>query len=89
MAFFDISLLRSDADFVARVTACASIEGKEPVGGIGGPNQWTTDNMWTIAAAPGFGDKYAAALLNQIPRPGQDQSVISDPDILSVVQPME
>lgn len=89
MAFFDVASLRNDSDFTQRVTACASIEGKVNDDGVGGPETWVIQRLWQISSAPGFGDKYAAAVLNQVPRPGQDQSVISDADILAVVQPMD
>lgn len=89
MAYSDIAALRNDNDFVTRVTACASVEGKESSEGASDADRWTTERMWTIAAAPGLGDKYAYALASGIDRPGNDQSVISDADILAVVQPMD
>ena len=39
-----------------------------------------------MAATPGFGDKDSYALDTNVPRPGWDESVISDADILSAVQ---
>lgn len=80
MAFSDIALLSSDSDFIQRTRACVSTEGEaDPVG-------WAQDHQWQMAGTPGFGDKYASAIANGIVRPGNDQSVISDPDILSAVQ---
>lgn len=80
MAFSDIALLNSDSDFIQRTRACAATEGEaDPVG-------WAQDHQWQMSATPGFGDKYATAVLNGIVRPGNDQSVISDGDILSAVQ---
>mgnify|MGYP003579939582 CR=1 FL=1 len=80
MAFSDIALLSADNDFIMRTRACVTVEGElDPV-------QWAADHQWQMAATPSFGDKYAAAIVNQVPRPGNDQSVISDPDILSAVQ---
>lgn len=80
MAYSDIALLSSDNDFVLRTTACVATEGgADPVG-------WVTAHRWRMASTPGFGDKYASGIANGIPRPGNDQSVISDGDILSAVQ---
>jgi hypothetical protein len=80
MAYSDIATLTTDNDFHMRTRACVSSEGElEPV-------EWTNDHIWEMASAPGFGDAYASAVLNGIQRPGNDQSVISDPEILSAVQ---
>lgn len=84
MAYADVSALAQDGDFIMRTTACAAVEGigsaEESV------NQWVANHQWDMAAMPGFGDKYASALAGGIPRPGLDQSVISDGEILSAVQ---
>jgi len=80
MAYADISLLASDSDFIQRTRACAATEN------ISDPVQWSIDNQWPMAATPGFGDKYSYALDTNVPRPGWDESVISDADILSAVQ---
>jgi hypothetical protein len=80
MAYSDVALLTSDNDFINRTRACVSSEGElEPI-------EWTEQHIWQMAGMPGFGDKYASAVLNGIQRPGNDQSVISDMDILSAVQ---
>jgi hypothetical protein len=80
MAYSDIALLSSDNDFINRTRACATTEGEaDPLG-------WAADHQWQMAAAPGFGDAYASAVLNGIARPGNDPSVISDGQILSAVQ---
>jgi hypothetical protein len=50
------------------------------------PTSWSANNVWAVASAPGFADKYASAILNNVERPGNDPSVISDEDILSAVQ---
>lgn len=80
MAFSDIALLSADNDFIMRTRACVTTEGEAD------PIAWSSANQWQMAAIPGFGDKYGSALLNGIDRPGNDQSVISDGDILSAVQ---
>lgn len=83
MAYSDIALLSADNDFIMRTRAAVAVEGEpDPVG-------WTNEHQWAMAASPGFGDKYASALAAGIVRPGNDPSVISDPDILSAVQAIE
>jgi hypothetical protein len=80
MAYSDIALLSADNDFTLRSRACVATEGEsDPVG-------WVNSHIWQLAATPGFGDKYGYAVLTGIVRPGNDQSVISDGDILSSVQ---
>lgn len=80
MAYSDIALLSADMDFIQRTRAAVTVEGEPD------PVQWVSENQWQMAAIPGFGDKYASALAANVPRPGNDQSVISDMDILSAVQ---
>lgn len=80
MAYSDIALLSSDGDFIQRTRACYANETESD------PMEWARDHQWQMAAMPGFGDKYAYALANGVDRPGNDQSVISDPEILSAVQ---
>lgn len=80
MAYSDIALLTTDNDFIFRTRACSSTEGELD------PIEWTNEHIWQMASMPGFGDKYAYAILNGVARPGNDQSVISDPEILSAVQ---
>jgi hypothetical protein len=80
MAYSDIALLTTDNDFRARTNACVSGEGEL------NPPDWTGKHIWQMASAPGFGDAYASAVINGINRPGNDQSVISDSQILSAVQ---
>ena len=86
MAYSDQALLAQDNDFIFRVAACAAVEidlvDQQPT-------QWAQENIWMIAAAPTFADKYAYALNTGVNRPGNDQSVISDPEILSAVQALE
>lgn len=80
MAYSDVALLSQDNDFINRTRAAVAQEGEaDPVG-------WSNDHQWQMAGAPTFGDKYAYAILSGVERPGNDQSVISDPEILSAVQ---
>lgn len=86
MAYSDQALLSNDADFAQRIAACAAVE--IDLGDVH-PVTWAAANQWTIAAAPGFADKYASALAAGVPRPGWDPAVISDGDILSAVQTLD
>jgi hypothetical protein len=83
MAYADQALLSRDLDFVDRISAAAAVE-VEP--NPTPPDQWGRTNVWWIAAAPGFADKYASALASGVERPGNDPSVIADADILAAVQ---
>ena len=74
--------LSADADFMNRVAACAAVEVETP----DQPTAWARDNIWRIAAAPGFADKYEYALNTDVPNPGADPAVITDGDILAAVQ---
>jgi hypothetical protein len=80
MAYSDVALLSMDNDFIMRTRSCYAIETTSD------PISWSTAHAWPMAATPTFGDKYASALANGIVRPGNDPSVISDPDILAAVQ---
>ena len=85
MAYSDVAALAADPDFRLRTIAAHATET------FGDPTKayseiWQRDHAWEIAAAPGFGDAYASALAANIERPGNDQSVISDDQILGAVQ---
>ena len=84
MAYADQVLLSRDLDFTDRVGASAAVE-LDPVNGYP-PDAWARNNVWWIAAAPGFADAYASALAGGVERPGNDPAVISDAQILSAVQ---
>jgi len=83
MAYSDQALLSVDPDFVNRLAASAAVEvdlaDQQPV-------DWAVRNVWFIAAAPGFADDYASAIAAGVPRPGNDQSVISDDELRAAVQ---
>jgi hypothetical protein len=83
MAFWDISQLAADNDFIQRTRACVASEGEpDPVG-------WSNDHMWQMAGTPGFGDKYSYAINTGVENPGRNESVITDGDILSAVQAIQ
>lgn len=89
MAYSDQALLSNDQDFITRLAAAAAVELAPWPAGQPGPPQWAYEHVWEIAAAPGFADAYASALAGGVERPGNDQSVISDAQILSAVQAWE
>ena len=80
MAYYDVSLLSADNDFIFRTRACVATEG------VDDPVQWSDAHMWEMAATPSFGDKYSYAIATGVQHPGRVESVISDADILSAVQ---
>ena len=80
MAYIDVAQMQSDGDLAARGTACLASEGEPNPSGV-----WF-ELSWQIVAAPGWGDKWASAVAGGVERPGRDQSVISDGDLLAQVQ---
>lgn len=85
MAYFDISRLRQDTEFLDRVAACYSVE--TPLGEASeDPIVWATQHAWDVASAPGFGDAYGYAIAAGNEHPGSDPSVIDDAQILAAVQ---
>jgi hypothetical protein len=83
MSYATQSTLAADQDFLSRCTACAATqalpEGVEPY-------SWVQQQRWSLAASPGFDAAYESAIVAGIGRPGWDDSVITDPMILSTVQ---
>lgn len=86
MSYSDQAALSHDQDFILRLAACAAVElapwpsqGQSPPG-------WAAQHAWEIAASPGFAADYASALAANVVRPGNDQGVISDGELLSAVQ---
>lgn len=81
MGYYEQSLLSQDADFYNRVAACAATEVDTD-----NPTSWASNNLWDVAAAPGFADAYSSAIAGNVENPGRDPSVISDDQILAAVQ---
>lgn len=86
MAYSDIALLANDADFAQRTVACVATEQSAGADIPGDPGAWQATHTWQMASQPGFGDAYASAIAGEVDRPGNDQSVISDSQILAAVQ---
>lgn len=84
MAYSDQALLAQDQDFHLRIAAAASTEGMVPLGTAA--TVWAADHQWQLAAAPGFAADYASAVAAGVERPGNDEAVISDGELLSALQ---
>lgn len=84
MAYSDQALLAQDYDFHLRIAAAASADGMVPAGVQA--TTWAADHQWQLAAAPGFAADYASALAAGVPRPGNDEAVISDAELLAALQ---
>jgi hypothetical protein len=82
MSYSSQAQLSTDLDFLARVSAAAAVEVPHPTD----PQSWARSAIWRIAAAPGFAAAYESALVGNVPRPGNDPGVITDPQILAAVQ---
>jgi hypothetical protein len=82
MSYNSQAALSQDGDFRNRIAACAAVETDNDIQATA----WADAHIWEIAAAPGFADAYASALAAEVPRPGADESVITDAMILSAVQ---
>jgi hypothetical protein len=80
MSYRTLAQLAHDEHFLTRVTACAATEN------IAGPERWSRENQWQLAAAPGFDDAYAYAKNTGVEDPGNNEGVINDSMILSAVQ---
>lgn len=72
-----------DSDFRLRVTACVALESS-----MTNPDAWVETNKWEWATAPGWAGKVATAIDAGNDAWGKDTGVISDTDILAVIQPM-
>lgn len=83
MSYYDQALLSQDWDFVQRIAAAAAVE--VALGDVQSLT-WANEHAWELASAPGFADAYSSALAADVPNPGRDPAVISDPQILSAIQ---
>jgi hypothetical protein len=81
--YYATYLLTMDSDFKLRVSASAAQEG-----GLPEPDPWVHEHRWQIATSPGWAAKAAAAIDAGNTEWGKDPAVITDGDILAVVQPM-
>ena len=74
VAYIDLALLAGDGDFWQRTSACAASEMISGTVPDGDPQQWATENRWTLAAQPGFADAYAYALQTGVDHPASTKA---------------
>lgn len=87
MTYSSLAALANDGDFRQRVSACAAEQEAQAGANLEiHPTAWADQNLWQLAAAPGFADAYQYALDTGIERPGFDPAVITDEQILAAVQ---
>jgi len=78
MSYRAAYLLSEDDGFFTRVGMCYEEQGEGFEAGVSARH--------TIAASPGFAEKYQYALDTGVENPGWNPAVIPDADILSAVQ---
>lgn len=82
MSYATQSLMAKDADLHDRIAACAATQPGITIQ----PLAWADQNQWHLSGTAGWGDAYAAAITAANPRPGWDDTVITDAMILAAVQ---
>jgi len=86
MTYLGQAAIADNARMNQRVAQCAAEQSVE------NPDQWTSVNRRSWAAAPGWADAWASALAthedNPSYDPGADEAVITDAMILGQVQAM-
>jgi hypothetical protein len=81
MTYLTIAKITQSSSLRQRLTACAAQEDKpQPY------SAWVDDHIWDIASAPGWAGKWESAVAGDIADPGAHEGVITDGDILAVVQ---
>ena len=83
MTYLSQAALVDEVALRRRIVACASISGVDDA------DSWAHQNMWLFATQPGWESAYETALDNGKPKPGEDQTVISDAMILAAVQALQ
>jgi hypothetical protein len=81
--------MHDDEYLQKRLVACASEQNKGDAGdGAEQASNWVNIHKWAIVNAPGWAAKWDSARVNGNIAPGNDASVITDEDMLAVIQPM-
>lgn len=85
MSYKTQATIRSSQSLLARISACAATQPN-----MTDVDNWASSNMWRFAAMPGWVDKWKYAIDSAEPGAvldiGNEELVITDPDILSAVQ---
>ena len=76
-------LITENNDFRRRIVSSYAAES-----GSTTPDAWADDNKWSWAVSPGWAAKVATAIDGGNDAWALDTAVISDGDILAVIQPM-
>jgi hypothetical protein len=82
MSYNTQAALAVDSDLRNRVAACAATQG------VPSPVQWADAHLWALSGSPGWDAAYAYAVAAGKPRPGYEESAVTDAMILAAVQPM-
>lgn len=81
MSLSTIAALADDADFRCRVKIAAIQQAVDT-----NVDAWLTENIYKVAASPGFGEAYASALAQPyVAKPGENPAVITDEQIVAAV----
>lgn len=80
MTYNTLATMQGDHSLYRRLVACAAEQG-EPH-----PDQWVMERIWKIVVTPGWAAKWESAAAAEIEDIGANEGVITDYDILSVVQ---
>lgn len=85
MSYNTMALMAKNFDLRDRLIACAAKENKP------GPSYeaWVSERIWRIVTAPDWDNKWASALISNPTNIGKNELVISDDDILAVIQNMD
>ena len=85
MSYATVAVIRQDPWISDRVAACVALEGIP-----GRPEEWPIEHAWELATQPGWAAAWESALAAHANdpsyRPGADEAVITDAQILSAVQ---
>lgn len=88
MSYATVATIRQDPWIRDRVAACVATEGI-----AGRPEEWPIVNAWQLAVQPGWAAAWESALAahpgDPEYRPGADEAVITDGQILAAVQLIE
>lgn len=80
MSYKTQAIMARDDDLLLRVSACAAAEGQAD------PSGWVYQRQWTLSTQPGWDEAYSKAVAAKLPKPGADETVITDSMILAAVQ---
>ena len=82
-------LITEEPSFRVRIAAAAQTEAIAHDKNLGmGPEEWAASTKWIWAVSPGWAAKVQYAIASNIDTWGTDPSVISDEDIVAVIQPL-